>query len=72
MSIKDVADMILEAFNFTGEVRFLTDKSDGQFRKTASNAKLRRYRPDFRFTPIRQAIQETVDWYIRNHETARR
>ena len=26
-----------------------TTKSDGQFKKTASNAKLRKYRPDFKF-----------------------
>jgi len=72
VSIKEVAYMILEAFDFQGEVKFLTDKSDGQFKKTASNAKLRSYLPDFKFTPIRQAIQETVDWYIQNYETARR
>ena len=29
-----------------------TDKSDGQFKKTASNAKLMRYLPNFAFTPF--------------------
>ena len=29
-------------------------KSDGQFKKTASNAKLRRHLPDFTFTPFDQ------------------
>lgn len=29
-----------------------TEKSDGQFKKTASNAKLMRYLPDFAFTPF--------------------
>lgn len=72
VSIKEVAEMILEAFEFKGEVKFLTDKADGQFKKTASNSKLRRYLPDFQFVPTRQAIKETVDWYIANYETARR
>ena len=72
VSIKEVAEMILEAFKFEGEVKFLTDKADGQFKKTASNAKLRRYLPDFQFVATRQAIKETVDWYIANYETARR
>jgi len=72
VSIKDVAMMILEAFDFKGEVKFLTEKADGQFKKTASNAKLRKYLPDFTFVPTRQAIKETVDWYIANYETARR
>lgn len=34
--------------------KYDTTKSDGQFKKTASNAKLRRYRPDFKFTPFKQ------------------
>ncbi len=37
-----------------GEVKYLTDKADGQYKKTASNAKLRTYLPDFKFTPIEQ------------------
>ena len=72
VSIKDVAMMILEAFDFKGEVKFLTDKADGQFKKTASNAKLRKYLPGFQFVPTRQAIKETVEWYITNYHSARR
>jgi len=72
VSIKDVAMMILEAFDFKGEVKFLTDKADGQFKKTASNAKLRKYLPGFEFVPTREAIKDTVDWYIANYDSARR
>ncbi|KAK1802536.1 hypothetical protein P4O66_004192 [Electrophorus voltai] len=52
ISIKDVVDAIVGAFEFTGPVVYDTSKSDGQMKKTASNAKLRRYRPDFTFTPF--------------------
>merc|ERR1712112_590199 len=72
VSIKEVAEMILEAFKFDGEVKFLKDKADGQFKKTASNAKLRKYLPDFKFVPTKVAIQETVNWYVDNFDTARR
>ena len=72
VSIKEVAEMILEAFDFKGEVKFLTDKADGQFKKTASNAKLRKYLPGFKFVPTRQAIKSTVDWYVENYDTARK
>jgi len=72
VSIKEVAEMILEAFKFDGEVKFLTDKADGQFKKTASNAKLRKYLPDFKFVPTKVAIQETVNWYVHNFDTERR
>ncbi|CAL1547311.1 unnamed protein product [Lymnaea stagnalis] len=71
VSIKEAADLVVEAMGFTGEVIQDTTKSDGQFKKTASNAKLRRYLPDFKFTPIKQAIKETCDWYEANINTAR-
>jgi len=72
VSIKDVAMMVLEASDFKGEVKFLTDKADGQFKKTASNSKLRKYLPEFKFVPTKQAIQETVEWFEKNYETARK
>jgi GDP-L-fucose synthase len=41
----------LGAISFTRQ--YDTSKSDGQFKKTASNKKLRTYLPDFQFTPIK-------------------
>ncbi|XP_033101953.1 GDP-L-fucose synthase-like isoform X2 [Anneissia japonica] len=72
VSIKEVADMIIEACEFRGKVILDTSKSDGQFKKTASNAKLKNLQPDFKFTPIEQAIKETVTWFMENYETARK
>lgn len=72
VSIKEVAFLIRDALHFKGEVKFLTEKADGQLKKTASNAKLRSYLPDFQFTPLDQALQDTVDWYIANYDTARK
>jgi GDP-L-fucose synthase len=72
ISIADVAKHVLEAFEFKGRVVYLTDKADGQFKKTASNAKLRKYLPDFQFTPIQTAVQETVAWFCANYATARK
>lgn len=71
VSIKDVADAIVKACEFTGEVKYDTSKADGQYKKTASNAKLRKYLPDFKFTPFEQAVDETVKWFIENRATAR-
>ena len=72
VAIKDVASMILDRFDFKGEVKYLTDRPDGQLVKTASNAKLRRYLPEFQFTSTRRAIRDTVEWYIDNYENARK
>lgn len=72
VSIKEAADAVLKAMDFKGEVIQDTSKSDGQFKKTASNAKLRRYRPDFKFTDFNLAVKETCEWFLENYETARK
>jgi hypothetical protein len=40
-------------------LQFDTSKADGQYKKTASNARLRQLRPDYRFTPIEDGLKET-------------
>ncbi|XP_077798484.1 GDP-L-fucose synthase isoform X6 [Macaca mulatta] len=72
VSIKEAAEAVVEAMDFHGEVTFDTSKSDGQFKKTASNSKLRTYLPDFRFTPFKQAVKETCAWFTDNYEQARK
>ncbi|KAI4899146.1 hypothetical protein NFI96_013234 [Prochilodus magdalenae] len=72
VSIKQAADAVIEALHFKGEVLYDTTKSDGQFKKTASNAKLRKYRPDFTFTPFHKAVKETCDWFKANYDIARK
>ncbi|XP_044525392.1 GDP-L-fucose synthase isoform X1 [Gracilinanus agilis] len=72
VSIKEAAEAIAEAMGFQGEVTFDTTKSDGQFKKTASNKKLRTYLPDFQFTPFKQAVKETCGWFETNYEQARK
>ncbi|VDK57113.1 unnamed protein product, partial [Anisakis simplex] len=72
VSIMDAVDAIVKAFDFKGQLLQDKSKADGQYKKTASNAKLRKYLPDFKFTPFDQAIKESVDWFITNYETARK
>jgi GDP-L-fucose synthase len=46
-------------------------KPDGQYKKTASNAKLLNYLPDFKFTPFEEALQASATWFKENYDTAR-
>ena len=55
-----------------GRIEFNKTKADGQSKKTASNAKLRAYLPDFEFTPFAEAVRETTAWFKANYETARK
>ncbi|XP_070543582.1 GDP-L-fucose synthase-like isoform X1 [Ptychodera flava] len=72
ISIKEAAEMVVRAYDYKGKIVFDTSKSDGQFKKTASNELMRTYLPDFKFTPMEQAIQETVDWFVKNYDIARK
>ncbi|EFA04892.1 putative GDP-L-fucose synthase-like Protein [Tribolium castaneum] len=71
VSIRQLTEELAKAFDFKGEIVFDTTKADGQYKKTASNAKLRKYLPDFEFTPFPVAVKESVDWYRANYQNAR-
>ncbi|KAL0964924.1 hypothetical protein UPYG_G00274520 [Umbra pygmaea] len=71
LPIKDAVKMIADALDFKGPIVFDSSKSDGQMKKTASNAKLRRYRPDITFTPLLEGIKKTCDWFVNNYDIAR-
>ncbi|XP_034942704.1 probable GDP-L-fucose synthase [Chelonus insularis] len=71
VSIAQVAETLAKAFDFKGKIKFDTTAADGQYKKTASNAKLRSFLPDMKFTPFEKAIKESVDWYCENYSSAR-
>jgi len=76
VSIADVVKYIVEAMEFTGPVEWDTSKSDGQFKKTASNDKLKalvaKSYSDFKFTPIEDGIRASVKWFVDNYDKARK
>lgn len=69
ITIKEVVETIVSAFNFSGEVIWMTDKPDGQYRKPSNNTKLMNLFPDYKFKSFKEGIKETVDWFIKNYET---
>jgi GDP-L-fucose synthase len=72
VTIKNVVDGIVKAMDFKGEVIYDSSKADGQFKKTASNKKLRSFLSDFKFTPFEKAIDESVKWFVENYEIIRK
>jgi len=72
MSIKQAAEAVVEGMKFTGPVVYDTSKSDGQHKKTAANTKLANLYPEFQFTPFKEAIARTCEWFETNYETARK
>lgn len=76
LSIQEVAQFITEAATDLFGIRFTLQNdvslSDGQFKKTASNDKLKKYLPNFAFTPFKDGIRESVKWFYDNYDQARK
>jgi len=73
VSISQVAQLVAAAMNFPAHrIVYDTSKADGQHKKTASNAKLLRLNPTFKFTPITEAIQRSARWFDANYDVARK
>jgi GDP-L-fucose synthase len=73
VSIKDIAYMIAAAFDIPFyKIVFETSKSDGQYKKTATNKKLRNLLPDYKFTALKDGIYETCKWFKENYNISRK
>ena len=74
VSIGKAAQLIANAFSddMNLELELDTSYSDGQFKKTANNHKLRKYLPDFEFTPMEVGLKQTVEWFRKNYSNARK
>lgn len=76
VSIGQVADTVCESFEqiykINMRVRFQPNESEGQFKKTASNKKLRNLNHDFTFTPLKQGIKEVVHWFCSSYPNIRK
>ena len=72
ISVGNVAEMIVYYIGFNGKLVFDDEKPDGQFRKPSDNSKLLSYLPDFKFTPMEEGIEKSVNWFMENYEEARK
>jgi len=72
VAIKDVALEIARSFDYEHNIEFDTRYSDGQFKKTANNAKLIGLIGEFKFTSIEEGIKKNTDWFVENFALARK
>lgn len=71
-SIKELVEIVVREMDFKGKVIFDTTKPSGQFRKPSDTSKLKKYLPDFKFTPLEEGIKNTVEWFIKNYPNIRK
>lgn len=72
VSIKKVATLIAEKMDYKEKMTFDTTKSDGQYKKTASNKSLLNQYPKFKFVDIKQGLDNTIQWFIDNYDSCRK
>lgn len=67
ISIKNIAEIVAKAFEIKLEF-----ESDKQSKRIVDNKKFTQHFPDFEFTTIQNAIFETIEWFIKNYNVARK
>jgi GDP-L-fucose synthase len=72
ISIKNVVDIIVELMNYKGNVVWDKDKPEGQYRKPSNNSKIKKYLPDFKFTPLYDGLKETIEYFENNYSIIRK
>lgn len=72
ISIKEIANLISKIMGYKKEIRWNTNKPNGQFRKPSENKNLIKIIGDFSFTPIEKGLEKTIDYFINNYEKVRK
>jgi GDP-L-fucose synthase len=63
-SIGEVAGLIGRAFGMEERIVYDQSSADGQYRKTASNEKLKKLFGEFKFVNMEEKIKDVVEWFI--------
>lgn len=70
--ISDMVTAIAECMGFEGDILYETDRPKGQLaRPMASQTKLRKFIGKFEFTPFKDGIARTVEWFKNNYPNVR-
>jgi len=72
VTIEQVATLIAEQFDYVDQMIFDDTYSDGQYKKTANNAKFKELLPEFKFMNIEQGIENTVEYFKENYDNCRK
>ena len=66
VSIKDLAKTIAKVMDFQGPIHFDAAQPEGELIRVLSHDKFKRLFPDFKFTPLEEALGPTAQWFVQN------
>jgi len=71
-SIKEVVEIICDILGYDGELEWQTDQPSGQHRKPSSNQKLLDlgWKKE-NYTPLKEGLKKTCEWFIMNYPNVR-
>jgi GDP-L-fucose synthase len=70
-SIKRLIQMICDIYNFSGDIIYDMSYQDGQFKKTTNDDELNKFLPNFKFTPLRVGLENTIKFFKNNYDNLR-
>ena len=62
-------EYIVDKSKYTGEIKWNTDKPDGQLKKLLDTTRMKEY-VDINPITVEDGIEKTIQWYISNKEEA--
>lgn len=71
-SIKEIVNTIADIMEFSGQIKWLTDKPGGQYRRPTTNKKLLSIIGDYKFTRLEDGLEKSINWFINNYNNARK
>lgn len=72
VTIKELAIIIADLMNFKGNIVFDKTKLEGIQKKNTANSVFKELFPLFKFTDLRDGLDETIKWFVANYSTARK
>jgi GDP-L-fucose synthase len=71
VSIREIAEIIAEFFNYTGEIVYDSKYPNGQLRRPSDITRLKTIFPDLTWTPLRTGMYETLEWFKKTYPRVR-
>lgn len=72
ISIKELVQTICEIMDFQNKIIWDTSHPDGQFKKPTDNSYLLQVVPGCTFTPLRDGLEHTIDFFVKNYNYVRK